>query len=816
MDAGDAGGVEPVAGGREGRAVERIARDGMAGGGEVAADLVGDAGKDDDVEEGEGGTAPDGIPEGGGGKNVARGKTVWIAGDGHFAWRAGLVDEGGVEGTGGVDGAVDEGEVVFFDGEGLELAAEGRVGGEIFCGEDEAGGVYVEPVDQGGEEPVFADVGEGGMACDEGVGEGVGFGPADGMGGLAGGLVEGEQGFVFVDDAQGQFGVGAEAEVGGFGEVAAEDGVAGGEAGAFFGGARVEEDLAGGEEFFEGGAVEPGVGVEEETVEAGAGCVGCVLGVGDHGMEGGGGSVRGAGRGWGLAREDFFWFLAARKPTGIFSALPFRSRPLADTSPARVVRKAASSENLPDIFANSLAKPQKKSSASTSCGLRAGVIPKRGVFHRWTEIFHGVENGGFGGWRAAKRMGGRGGDGGWRERISFGFWRRENQPASFPRCRFAADPSRTRVPRGSSAASTSCGQASFRNVDFSTGGRKSSMAWKNFPPVDENLPWRGKTPKKFSMAWKTGVGGDGGQLSAWGGRFEEVAEDFACGEEACGGGAGVQGAHGGAAAAAVEEIGGGIWGDGVFDGGLGGIYAADAGGGAAAGEALAEVAGEGAGVGVGEVGGGEAGGVELAGGAEAGEDVGDAGGLGGEEQFGFREQGVDGVDEDVAGVLGEEAGRGIGVDEEGKGGDGRAGVDVAQEAGGRFGLWQAEGGMEGERMAVEVGRADFVEVDQEQVANGGTGERFGGGGADGAHAGDDDAGACQPGDGGCAEQKLQAFEGRTHRDQPSTERAGRGTRKNRSGLFRFGKRSKEVRRAARALDGAGPFEENQTWDWNHR
>jgi chorismate mutase len=43
--------------------------------------------------------------------------------------------------------------------------------------------------------------------------------------------------------------------------------------------------------------------------------------------------------------------LAAQKPTGILSALAHCARPLADTSPARVVRHAPSSENLPVIFA---------------------------------------------------------------------------------------------------------------------------------------------------------------------------------------------------------------------------------------------------------------------------------------------------------------------------------------------------------------------------------------------------------------------------------------------------------------------------------
>ena len=52
-----------------------------------------------------------------------------------------------------------------------------------------------------------------------------------------------------------------------------------------------------------------------------------------------------------FSREDFLRILAAPKPTGIFSALARRDRPLADTSPARVVRNAPSPENPPVILA---------------------------------------------------------------------------------------------------------------------------------------------------------------------------------------------------------------------------------------------------------------------------------------------------------------------------------------------------------------------------------------------------------------------------------------------------------------------------------
>ena len=75
--------------------------------------------------------------------------------------------------------------------------------------------------------------------------------------------------------------------------------------------------------------------------------------------------------------------------------------------------------------------------------------------------------------------------------------------------------------------------------------------------------------------------------------------------------------------------------------------------------------------------------------------------------------------------------------------------------------------MEGEGMAVEVGRAEFVEIDEDQMADGGTGEGFGGGGADGAEAGDDDAGAGQPGEGGGAEEEFEALEGGGHGREPN-------------------------------------------------
>jgi len=131
----------------------------MTGGGEVAADLVGDAGVNDDIEEGEFLAGLEGGPGGGGGEAVACGYFVGIADEGHFAGGARLVGEGGIEPAGSVHDAVDEGGVVFLDGQVAELGTEGGVGRGGLGGENEAGGLRVEAMQQGREEAVVADIG---------------------------------------------------------------------------------------------------------------------------------------------------------------------------------------------------------------------------------------------------------------------------------------------------------------------------------------------------------------------------------------------------------------------------------------------------------------------------------------------------------------------------------------------------------------------------------------------------------------------------------------------------------------------------------
>ncbi len=137
-------------------------------------------------------------------------------------------------------------------------------------------------MEQRGEEAVVTDVGERREARKERVGEGAGFGGAQGMGGLPGGLVEGEEGGVFVENDERQVGVGPESEVAGLGDGAAVEDVAGGEARAFFGGAVVEPDVSGGDPVLDDGAVEPGEEPQELPVEAFAGAANGVLFVGNH------------------------------------------------------------------------------------------------------------------------------------------------------------------------------------------------------------------------------------------------------------------------------------------------------------------------------------------------------------------------------------------------------------------------------------------------------------------------------------------------------------------------------------------------------
>src|ERR1700748_2643805 len=122
--------------------VEGVADDGVAEGLQVDADLMGAAGFDADLDEGEGAVgAGDALEDVGGGDGGADTFAEGAAG-GH----AGAADE--VAADGEVDGgvvfgevAVDEGEVGFGDLALGEHLAELAVGAVVFGDEDEAAGL---------------------------------------------------------------------------------------------------------------------------------------------------------------------------------------------------------------------------------------------------------------------------------------------------------------------------------------------------------------------------------------------------------------------------------------------------------------------------------------------------------------------------------------------------------------------------------------------------------------------------------------------------------------------------------------------------
>ena len=322
-------GVEHLAGDAQvggqamaGAAVGGVADDRMSEAGHVNADLMGAAGFDAHAQERGEGAGGEGFVAGEGGAAFFR--------DGHFLAVDGMAADGEIDRAGGFGrGAPHEGEVFLLDGVGGELGDEGSDGLFVLGDDEDAGGVFVEAMDDAGAE-FAADAGEIGAVVEKSVDEGVGGVAGGGVDDEAGGFVEDDEVGVFVEDVEGD--VGGEEADGFGGREGAGEGVAGGEGGVGFeGGGAVEGDAAGFDELFPAGAGDGGVGGGEPGVEAG-------------------------GERRGLEREDFLRVLAARKPTGIFSAPARRGRPLASrprkgVGTARVVRNAPSSENLPVISA---------------------------------------------------------------------------------------------------------------------------------------------------------------------------------------------------------------------------------------------------------------------------------------------------------------------------------------------------------------------------------------------------------------------------------------------------------------------------------
>ncbi len=245
-------------------AVGGVSDDGVSEVHAVDADLVGASGFGGEFEEGVAAEAFfDGVDGLGGFAGGVGADGVFFADFGVDA--EGSVDEVGVE----VGFTVDEGEVGFADGASFELAGDAPMGFIGFGDEDEAGGVAIEAVDDAGAPGVGAG-GEGGVGIlgvvDEGVDEGAGPVSAGGVNDEVGLFIDGEEGVIFVDDVEGNiFGEEGFGDGDGEGDV---DGVAGAEEGGGFGGVIVDEDVAGPDEFLEGGAGGVGEAVAEVEVDA--------------------------------------------------------------------------------------------------------------------------------------------------------------------------------------------------------------------------------------------------------------------------------------------------------------------------------------------------------------------------------------------------------------------------------------------------------------------------------------------------------------------------------------------------------------------
>jgi hypothetical protein len=280
------GGVEEVAfevevarevGDDVGGAVEGVADDGVAEGLHVDADLVGAAGFDADLDEGEGAVGADDALEDGG---VGDGGAAIGATGGH----AGAADEvaGDGEGDGGVvfgEVAVEESDVGFGNLAAGEHLAELAVGAVVFGDEDETAGEFVEAVDDA-RAKIAADVGEFGEVEEEGVDEGAAVagvvgGAGAGVNHHAGRFVDDGEVLVLVDDVEGDvFGDGVEGwRLWGAFDL---DGLAAVELVFGLGGFAVDADLLVFDEELDAGATDVGEGLGEVLVEAkiGSGGVG--------------------------------------------------------------------------------------------------------------------------------------------------------------------------------------------------------------------------------------------------------------------------------------------------------------------------------------------------------------------------------------------------------------------------------------------------------------------------------------------------------------------------------------------------------------
>src|ERR1019366_3311416 len=197
----DAVGVQEIAAERRhafdggGRAVEGVAGHRVPDAGEVNADLVGASGTDFDCQQGEAAEAAQNAVFGPGGASLGEAR-------GHAGAANGVAGDGAVDAAAvGFDLAVDEREVHLFDLAVCKLGGEVAVRVVVLSDQQDAGGEAVEAVDNAGAE--FAgDTRQGIEAAEQCVDEGAGVHPGAGVDHHAGGLIDGNQVVIFVEDRE--------------------------------------------------------------------------------------------------------------------------------------------------------------------------------------------------------------------------------------------------------------------------------------------------------------------------------------------------------------------------------------------------------------------------------------------------------------------------------------------------------------------------------------------------------------------------------------------------------------------------------------
>jgi hypothetical protein len=294
-------GVEHLAGDAQvggqamaGAAVGGVADDRMSEAGHVNADLMGAAGFDAHAQERGEGAGGEGFVAGAGGAAFFR--------DGHFLAVDGMAADGEIDRAGGFGrGAPHEGEVFLLDGVGGELGDEGGDGLFVLGDDEDAGGVFVEAMDDAGAE-FAADAARSVQWWRRALTRVSAAWP--GGGGRRGrGFVEDDEVGVFVEDVEGD--VGGEEADGFGGREGAGEGVAGGEGGVGLRtGAPLRVTRPDSMSCFQRERGDGGVGGGEPGVEAGCAAVEVKASGGRRSWGGAGVEGRGGEKGFGKTRRQ--------------------------------------------------------------------------------------------------------------------------------------------------------------------------------------------------------------------------------------------------------------------------------------------------------------------------------------------------------------------------------------------------------------------------------------------------------------------------------------------------------------------------------